>query len=208
MPGIGGFELADMVHQHPRFQNTPIIFVSAVCLSDLDQLKGYRHGAVDYISVPIVPKLLRAKIRVFADLHRKTRQLELLNTELHRLSNRLIGAQDEERRRIARELHDGLGQELAAAKMILDQISAETSPQQADELRQVIDLLLKMCATCHTCYILLYWTKSDCFRRFDVIWMDLPNGVGSERLWKYAHRTSRDLLPSWKWQCFGSFRRD
>ncbi|MGG7377508.1 response regulator, partial [Escherichia coli] len=69
-------------HQHTRFQNTPIIFVSAVCLSDLDRLKGYRLGAVDYISVPIVPELLRAKIRVFADLHRKTRQLELLNTEL------------------------------------------------------------------------------------------------------------------------------
>jgi signal transduction histidine kinase len=139
MPGIGGFDLADMMHQHPRFQNTPIIFVSAVCLSDLDRLKGYRLGAVDYISVPIVPELLRAKIRVFADLHRKTRQLELLNTELCRISNRLMGAQDEERRRIARELHDGLGQELAAARMILDQIFGQTSPQQANDLRQIID---------------------------------------------------------------------
>ena len=56
--------------------------MSAVHLTDLDQLKGYEHGAVDYISVPVVPELLRAKVRVFADLHRKTRQLETLNREL------------------------------------------------------------------------------------------------------------------------------
>src|ERR1700686_1563020 len=82
MPDLDGFELAAMIRQHPRFQRTAIIFVSAVHLTDLDQLKGYEHGAVDYISVPVVPELLRAKVRVFADLHRKTRQLETLNREL------------------------------------------------------------------------------------------------------------------------------
>src|SRR6202162_1257991 len=82
MPDLDGFELAAMIRQHPRFQRTAIIFVSAVHLTDLDQLKGYEHGAVDYVSVPVVPELLRAKVRVFADLHRKTRQLETLNREL------------------------------------------------------------------------------------------------------------------------------
>jgi PAS domain S-box-containing protein len=82
MPELDGFQLAAMIRQHPRFQRTAIIFVSAVHLTDLDQLKGYEHGAVDYISVPVVPELLRAKVRVFADLHRKTRQLETLNREL------------------------------------------------------------------------------------------------------------------------------
>ena len=71
-----------MIRQHPRFQRTAIIFISAVHLTDLDRLKGYEHGAVDYISVPVVPELLRAKVRVFAELHRKTRQLEDLNREL------------------------------------------------------------------------------------------------------------------------------
>ncbi len=71
-----------MIRQHPRFQRTAIIFISAVHLTDLDQLKGYEHGAVDYISVPVVPELLRAKVRVFSELHRKTRQLETLNREL------------------------------------------------------------------------------------------------------------------------------
>src|SRR5579863_8284805 len=82
MPELDGFQLAAMIRQHPRFQRTAIIFVSAVHLTDLDQLKGYEHGAVDYISVPVVPELLRAKVRVFADLHRKTRMLETLNRDL------------------------------------------------------------------------------------------------------------------------------
>ena len=82
MPELDGFQLAAMIRQHPRFQRTAIIFVSAVHLTDLDQLKGYEHGAVDYISVPVVPELLRAKVRVLAELHRKTRQLETLNREL------------------------------------------------------------------------------------------------------------------------------
>ena len=82
MPEIDGFELAEIIRQHPRFQKTAIIFVSAVHLTDLDRLKGYQHGAVDYLSVPIVPEVLRAKVRVFAELHRKKLQLERLNNEL------------------------------------------------------------------------------------------------------------------------------
>jgi PAS domain S-box-containing protein len=84
MPELDGFELATMIRQHPRFHRTPIIFISAVHLTDLDRLKGYEHGAVDYISVPVIPELLRAKVRVFAELHRKSRQLEALNRELER----------------------------------------------------------------------------------------------------------------------------
>src|ERR1700736_1151381 len=79
MPELDGFELATMIRQHPRFQRTAIIFISAVHLTDLDRLKGYQHGAVDYISVPVIQELLRAKVRVFSELHRKTRQLEYLN---------------------------------------------------------------------------------------------------------------------------------
>jgi PAS domain S-box-containing protein len=82
MPEIDGFELASMIRQHPRFQRTAIILISAVNLTDLDRLKGYERGAVDYISVPVIPELLRAKVKVFAELHRKTRQLETLNKEL------------------------------------------------------------------------------------------------------------------------------
>src|ERR1700729_3732794 len=117
MPEIDGFELADMIRQHPRFQNTAIIFISGIHLTDLDRLQGYQRGAVDYISVPVNPELLRAKVSVFADLHRKTRQLEQLNRELRSLSARLMASQDEERRRIARDLHDSAGQVVVAFGM-------------------------------------------------------------------------------------------
>jgi len=82
MPELDGFELAAMIREHPRFQKTAMIFISAIQVSDFDRLRGYEMGAVDYVPVPVVPEVLRAKIKVFAELYRKTRQLERLNTEL------------------------------------------------------------------------------------------------------------------------------
>jgi signal transduction histidine kinase len=143
MPDIDGFELADMIRQHPRFQKTAIIFISAIHLTDLDRMQGYERGGVDYISVPVIPELLRAKVSVFAELHRKTRQLEILNMELRSLSGRLIAMQDDERRRFARELHDGLGQELTAAKMAIDSIliqgPTEGNRQAIEQASSLVD---------------------------------------------------------------------
>jgi signal transduction histidine kinase/CheY-like chemotaxis protein len=74
--------LVEIIRSHPRFEKTAVMFVSGVHLSDIDRIRGYSAGAVDYVPVPVVPELLRAKVRVFADLHRKTRQLEQLNQDL------------------------------------------------------------------------------------------------------------------------------
>jgi signal transduction histidine kinase len=84
MPDLDGFELASMIREHPRFENTAIIFVSAVMMEHLDQLRGYKLGGVDYVAVPVVPELLRAKVKVFIELYRKTRQLEQFNADLER----------------------------------------------------------------------------------------------------------------------------
>jgi signal transduction histidine kinase len=84
MPDLDGFELAAMIREHPRFETTAIIFVSAVMMAHPDQMRGYELGAVDYVPVPVVPELLRAKVKVFVDLYRKTRQLERFNAELER----------------------------------------------------------------------------------------------------------------------------
>src|SRR6266403_3842465 len=111
MPELDGFELAEMIRQHPRFQKTAIIFISAVHLTDVDRLKGYERGAVDYISVPIIPELLRAKVSVFAELHRKARQLETLNRQLE---ERVL-----QRTAEIRELNSELQQRVAELETIM-----------------------------------------------------------------------------------------
>jgi PAS domain S-box-containing protein len=119
MPDLNGFELADMIHEHPRFQKIAIIFISAVHLTDLDRIKGYQRGAMDYISVPIVPELLRAKVNLFADLYRKTRQLETLNDDLEKR----VFARTEELRESAqriRHLNDQLQQRVAELETIMN----------------------------------------------------------------------------------------
>lgn len=82
MPELDGFELAALIREHPRFRTTAIIFVSGVHLSDMDRIRGYELGAMDYVPVPVIPEILRAKVKAFVDLHRTTRQLERLNAEL------------------------------------------------------------------------------------------------------------------------------
>ena len=84
MPELDGFQLAGMIREHPRFQRTAIIFISAIHLTDVDRLRAYEMGAVDYVPVPVIPEVLRAKVKIFAELYRKTRQLEQLNQELER----------------------------------------------------------------------------------------------------------------------------
>jgi PAS domain S-box-containing protein len=84
MPELDGFQLAAMIRDHPRFQRTAIIFISAIHLTDVDRVRGYRLGAVDYVPVPVVPEVLRAKVKIFTELYRKTRQLEKLNGNLER----------------------------------------------------------------------------------------------------------------------------
>ncbi|HET9395525.1 MAG TPA: response regulator, partial [Nitrospiraceae bacterium] len=84
MPGLDGFELAAMIRDHPRCKNIAIIFISAIHLTDSDRLKGYGMGAVDYVPVPVIAEVLRAKVKIFTELYRKTRQLEEFNRDLER----------------------------------------------------------------------------------------------------------------------------
>ena len=116
MPELDGFELAAMIREHPRFQKTAIIFISAIHLTDVDRLRGYEMGAVDYVPVPVVPEVLRAKVRVFAELYRKTRQLEQLNAELEqRVAERTAELEASTARLLQSEQRRSLA--LAAGKM-------------------------------------------------------------------------------------------
>lgn len=82
MPGMDGFETAAMIHEHPRFERTPIIFVTGVHDTEFDRLKGYKLGAVDYVSIPVVPEVLRGKVSVLIELHCKRRDLQVANRSL------------------------------------------------------------------------------------------------------------------------------
>src|SRR6187399_2074302 len=116
MPELDGFQLAAMIREHPRFQRTAIIFISAIHLTDVDRLRAYEMGAVDYVPVPVIPEVLRAKIRVFVELYRKTRQLERFNAELEdRVRARTAELEESNARLLESEQRRSLA--IAAGKM-------------------------------------------------------------------------------------------
>ncbi|HEV8599939.1 MAG TPA: response regulator [Gemmatimonadales bacterium] len=126
MPELDGFELAQIIREHPRYQKTAIIFVSAVHLTDTDRLMGYERGAVDYVSVPIVPELLRAKVSVFTELYRKRREADRLTRELEQ---RVAARTAELKEAIARQT------ELAEELRVADRRKDEFLALLAHELR-------------------------------------------------------------------------
>lgn len=89
MPVMDGFELARLVRQHPRMERTPIVFITGVNVTELDRLKGYEVGAIDYLSVPVVPEILRSKVAVLVELHQRHRELQALNRALAESRKRL-----------------------------------------------------------------------------------------------------------------------
>jgi diguanylate cyclase (GGDEF)-like protein len=82
MPGLNGFEVAEMIRTRPRCASTPIIFCSAMARTPDDQFKGYALGAVDYLLAPVAPHLLYSKVAVFVELYTQKRQLARAVTEL------------------------------------------------------------------------------------------------------------------------------
>jgi signal transduction histidine kinase len=144
MPELDGFALAELIRQHPRHEHTAILFISAVHLTHVDQLKGYAHGAVDYITAPIIPELLRAKVRVFADLHRKTVALQRAIAERERLEREALRAQHFALLgRLAAGVSHEIRNPLAAAFLHLDVLEEELH-QPAPERAEVDQALAEM----------------------------------------------------------------
>jgi signal transduction histidine kinase/ActR/RegA family two-component response regulator len=139
MPEMDGFETASLIHQHPRFEKTPIIFVSAVNVSDLDRLHGYKLGAVDYVMVPIIPEILRGKVMVLAELFRKRSELQALNSSLAVANAELAAANAELHTQKSREVNK-LNESLRGANVELAKIN-ESLQLEIAERRNIEELL-------------------------------------------------------------------
>src|SRR3954466_2188759 len=106
MPGMDGFETAALIHDHPRFENTPIIFVTGVHVTEFDRLKGYKAGAIDYVYIPVVPEILRSKVAVLIELDRQRRALQSVNKELAESNRQLENANSQLKSEKTRELEE------------------------------------------------------------------------------------------------------
>lgn len=134
MAGKDGIETAVLLKDQKQTTDIPIIFMSAIDRTDRYVFKGFQSGAIDFIFKPFEPEILRAKVSVFAELFKKTKELqrserELLSmnqqlqeaaNRLRLLSSQLLDVQEKERKRIAGELHDGLLGSLNTIKFSLE----------------------------------------------------------------------------------------
>jgi signal transduction histidine kinase len=140
MPDMDGFEAATLIHQHPRFEKTPIIFVTGVHVSELDRLKGYKVGAVDYVSIPVVPEILRSKVTVLIELYTKRRELQVLNRTLADANERLAEANTTLQAEKTREL-ETLNRVLQRANEELESANRSLQTEVAERTR--VELALK-----------------------------------------------------------------
>jgi signal transduction histidine kinase len=139
MPEMDGFEAARLIHEHPRFEKTPIIFVTGVHVSELDRLTGYQVGAVDYVSIPVVPEILRSKVSVLVELYLKRRELRELNRTLALANERLAEANTTLQADKNREL-EALNRVLQRANNELEQANRTLQNEVAERARAELAL--------------------------------------------------------------------
>jgi signal transduction histidine kinase len=120
IPDMSGFEIAQLLRTHPKWERTPIIFLTAFEGSEELVFESYALGGVDYIVKPVNPRLLRAKVQVFIELHRKTEE-----------------ARRETERRIRAEEIAALVEELARSNAELEQFACAASHDLQEPLRMI-----------------------------------------------------------------------
>ena len=144
MPGMNGLELAQIIKQRKKTQHIPIIFLTAYYQEGDQMVNSYGAGAVDYLSKPCNPVILRSKVSVFASLFRNARALQTEISERRRLESELARAIEREQLRLGQELHDGLGQQLSGICYMMQALQIKlqkASPSAARELGRLGSLM-------------------------------------------------------------------
>jgi signal transduction histidine kinase len=138
MPEMDGFELARLIREHPRYQDTPIIFISAALLMPQDQLRGYEHGAVDYLTVPFIPELLCAKVHVFVEHYRCRQALAHAQRETQRAQHfAMLG-------RLAAGVSHEIRNPMAALALHIDLLDEELHDRAPESAAMVAELLTEI----------------------------------------------------------------
>ena len=126
MPGMDGFETAELIRQRKRSHYTPIIFLTAIGKSDTHISRGYSVGGVDYLFKPIVPEVLKAKVAAFVDLYLKTAMVAEQAEQLRDFERQRHQAQlDEAKRQLEAEK---MMQDVRAARLVQQQLFPHERP--------------------------------------------------------------------------------
>jgi signal transduction histidine kinase len=164
MPGIDGFETARLIRERRRSRHTPIIFITGAYEDVGSVFRGYEVGAVDYIVKPLDPRVLKSKVSIFVELHAKNaalhreiaehklteQRLRESEENLRALAARLQSVREEEQIRIAREVHDGLGQQLTGLKMDLTWLVGKLQTDQEPLVKKIGSMFLLIDETIHS----------------------------------------------------------
>jgi signal transduction histidine kinase len=131
MPEMDGFETAALIRDHPRFEETPIIFVTGLQVTDFDQRKGYQMGAVDYVQIPVIPEILRGKVQALVQLYLQRAELSRLNQQLAAANVQLGKAHEELKAQNTRELQQ--------LNLILENANSELITTNSKLIREIAE---------------------------------------------------------------------
>jgi signal transduction histidine kinase len=147
MPGLDGFETAALIRQRKKSEHTPIIFLTAISDTETHVSRGYSLGAVDYILAPVLPDVLRTKVSVFVELHRKTQQIGSLNAQLQKRISQLTEtnqALEAFTYSVAHDLRAPLRAMLGFARALLEDYGAKMDSTGQDFANRIIDSAKRM----------------------------------------------------------------